>query len=393
MKTFKTNQVLAFACLTLMASGCDLSSLKGWNMLSSAPNASSSSSNAAPNSASGNGTQPAVNSYLPSSPSFPGSGTSVPGKSGKGDKYGKSYDDGLGLGGKSSTKYAKQTSSGDDDWSYHPSYPSNPSGQTGPYDPSYPNDPSGHSGHPGSGLPVPGYPSEPPNLPTSPGHSTDPGYGPGYVQNPRSSNRVRTEEAGMALRHEGEPLSEPCGHSHMLCLGIKYVSYVDRRGDEVESELGAIRDVEFANQLWRECGIQFQLDQYQNIRPQEYQLSYRTRNYDELNQIRSTFAQPGELLVVATGAWDRSGSLGNSWANAWTNLPGERLYGVVLEQNVSDYPQILAHELGHYLSLDHSRDARSLMYPIVSRYSARLSRQECRSARWAARTYWREMMR
>jgi hypothetical protein len=174
---------------------------------------------------------------------------------------------------------------------------------------------------------------------------------------------------------------------------VKYVSYVDGYGDDAESQKDAVRDLEYANQIWRDCGIQFQLEEYQNVLPQEFDLRYRTRNYEELNQIRGTFADQNKLLVVATGKWDRSGSLGNSWANAWTNLPGERTYGVVLERTVTSYPQILAHELGHYLSLDHKNDVNSLMNPVVARQSVELSRQECKAARWAAQSYWRGMMR
>jgi hypothetical protein len=171
------------------------------------------------------------------------------------------------------------------------------------------------------------------------------------------------------------------------------VAYIDRQGNEVESELDAIRDVNFANQIWRECGIQFQLERYENVQPQEFELRYQTRNYEELNEIRERFSDPRRLLVVATGKWDRTGSLGNSWANAWTNMPGESQYGVVLERTVTSYPQILAHELGHYLSLGHDEDPRNLMHPVVARNSTELTRQECQSARWAVRTYWRKMMR
>ncbi len=168
---------------------------------------------------------------------------------------------------------------------------------------------------------------------------------------------------------------------------------MDGQGEDVEPQNDAIRDVEYANQIWRDCGIQFQLEDHQSVQPQEFDLRYRTRNYEELNQIREVFSEPNRLLVVATGRWDRSGSLGNSWANAWTNLPGEEMYGVVLERTVTHYPQILAHELGHYLSLGHEDDSRSLMSPVVARESVELSRQECKEARWAARKYWRNMMR
>lgn len=206
------------------------------------------------------------------------------------------------------------------------------------------------------------------------------------------SSETGSAEAGRVRRSIGESCSGT-QDSDGICLALKYVSYVDGNGDDVESERDAVRDVEYANQIWRDCGIQFQLEDFQSAEPGDFDLRYRTRNYEELNEIRGTFTEPGELLVVATGKWDRTGSLGNSWANAWTNLPGERIYGVVLERTVTNYPQILAHELGHYLSLDHKNDPSSLMNPVVGRNSVELSRQECQEARWAARSYWREMMR
>lgn len=310
------------------------------------------------------------------------------------------------FGGHSSKKQASQKSS----WSDYPTYPSGPSypNQGHPY-PSYPNDPSDPHG--------PGYPQLPPysHDPTGAGNPT-PYARSGNRRATHASTSTTTNPSG-ALNSNGTTLTageggttptseaatvahrtigESCSNSQgsgEICLALKYVSYVDGYGDDVESERDAVRDVEYANQIWRDCGIQFQLEEFQSVEPREYDLRYQTRNYEELNEIRGTFSEPGKLLVVATGKWDRSGSLGNTWANAWTNLPGERTYGVVLERTVTSYPQILAHELGHYLSLDHKNDPSSLMNPVVGRNSVELSRQECKEARWAARSYWLEMIR
>jgi hypothetical protein len=354
MKTIQWNKtlniVLGGVAVTALLSGCDLTSLRS--------------------SLSGNSSHPA------------GSTSSVYGND---PGYGTGQID-PDFGGHSSKKESQQKSSGS--YSSKPSYPTYPS---------YPSYPSGPSSGPISGND--GSPSQGPHSPGNsyPGNSTGSGYtGGGMGPNPYARAHGGTSQAAVARR----PIGESCAGSHessrnagQICLGVKYVSYVDGQGDDVESELDAIRDIEVSNRIWRDCGIQFQLEDYQSVQPQSFELRYQTRNYEELNEIRGTFNEPGMLLVVATGRWDRSGTLGNSWANAWTNLPGERYYGVVLERAVTSYPQILAHELGHYLSLDHKNDARSLMNPVVGRDSIDLSRQECKEARWAARSYWREMMR
>jgi hypothetical protein len=121
----------------------------------------------------------------------------------------------------------------------------------------------------------------------------------------------------------GASVSEGCSSRdpESICLGIKYVSYRDSQGAEVETEQEAIQDVQEANLIWRECGIQFQIDDYKSVLPDEFDLRFRTDTYSEFNEIRRSFQNSSELLVVATGRWDRSGMLGDTYANAWTHLP------------------------------------------------------------------------
>jgi hypothetical protein len=161
----------------------------------------------------------------------------------------------------------------------------------------------------------------------------------------------------------------------------------------VEDENGVTEDLAQVNSIWKQCGIQFQVEDYSTVLPSDYELSYRTRNYEDLDEIRETFQDSNHLLVVYTGPWDRSGSIGATGANAWTNLPGEQLYGSILESRVARFAPILAHELGHYLSLGHVSQAGALMQPIVSPHSDGLSDSECDAAHWAAAHFWTKMLR
>jgi hypothetical protein len=190
----------------------------------------------------------------------------------------------------------------------------------------------------------------------------------------------------------GASLGESC-NQRGLCLGLKYVVYDSPGQDPLQARRDAIDTVQEINLLWRECGIQFQIDDYLAVQAERERLRYRTADFGELNEIRSRFMDDWTLLVVMTGPWDRNGSLGGSHANAWTNLPGEPFLGAILELPVSRDPNVLAHELGHYLSLGHAADMHRLMNPIIYRVSSALSADECKEARWAAGYYWKNMVR
>ncbi|MGK5085778.1 hypothetical protein WDW37_21015 [Bdellovibrionota bacterium FG-1] len=179
----------------------------------------------------------------------------------------------------------------------------------------------------------------------------------------------------------------------LICLALKYVAYQDGSGNLPQTEYDLGQQLGQVNRIWQDCGIQFQLDQFLSVLPVDHSLRYQTADYRELNEIRRLFMEDSTFLVVATGAWNRSGTLGNTWANAWTNLPGEGLYGAILERPVADDANLLAHELGHYLSLGHSKKGQDLMHPVVYRNSVLLTHAQCESARWAAKSFWANVMR
>lgn len=181
--------------------------------------------------------------------------------------------------------------------------------------------------------------------------------------------------------------------TNLICLAVKYVVFQDSSGTPVVSETEARFLIDEINAIWKQCGIQFSLEKYLSIDPYEYGLAYRTANFEDLAKIREIFAESRTLLVVTTGSWNRSGSLGSTGANAWTNLPGNDLYGAILESEVGENENIIAHELGHYLNLLHVTDSYALMNPVIYSNSLNIYDSQCSTARSAALYFWQNMLR
>jgi hypothetical protein len=179
-----------------------------------------------------------------------------------------------------------------------------------------------------------------------------------------------------------------------LCLGVKIIAFADPvSGRATLSPDNAVSDLRRVNSLWSQCGIGFQIDRYDVINPTTQNIAFAIANNEELTEIRSSFATDQSLLIVSTGRWNRKGSLGQTAANAWTAMPGSAPYGAIVEQPVITAPNIIAHELGHYLSLPHVSDATDLMNPVIYTTSALLTANQCDQARDTVARYWSKMMR
>lgn len=215
--------------------------------------------------------------------------------------------------------------------------------------------------------------------------------GPGERPGP-SSVRDQRDRAPQAIT---APIGESCssGDPNKLCLAIRYVAYQNGGGDPTVSESEAIENIRKVNRVWEACEIQFQIDEYIPVAPGDYDLKYRTANSSELSAIRRAFASARALLVTTTGAWDRAGTLGRTGANAWTSMPGAGPFGVVMEEPVATYSNIIGHELGHYLNLGHTSDKANLMNPIIYTSSTKIYQSQCTEARSAAAFFWKRMLR
>jgi hypothetical protein len=183
------------------------------------------------------------------------------------------------------------------------------------------------------------------------------------------------------------------GDTSHICLGLKYVVYRDPSGNPVVSPADALKNVEHMNALHAQCGIAFQIEEFTVVDPTEYHLPFNIANMSDLDGIRETFGEPSRLLIVTTGKWRRTGSLGSTSANAWTAMPGSPPYGAVLEATVADYYYIFAHEIGHYLNLDHFDDSANLMNPIIYPRSTVLTQGQCATERTAAAGFWNQVNR
>lgn len=190
-------------------------------------------------------------------------------------------------------------------------------------------------------------------------------------------------------------VGESCHSSdpHRFCVALKYVVYRDSTDLPIVSQDDAIANIAGINSVWSRCDIAFQIDQFLAVKPSDYGLRYQTANYSELDDIRETFVETSTLLVVTTGTWDRTGSLGSTGANAWTTLPGTTPYGAILERPVGTYSNIIAHELGHFMNLGHASDTSNLMNPIIYGSSVNLYNSQCESARQAINYFWKKMLR
>jgi hypothetical protein len=177
-------------------------------------------------------------------------------------------------------------------------------------------------------------------------------------------------------------------------LALKYVVYLNPDTREpVVTQARALANVHAVNQVWQQCGVHFQIEQFATVNPTDYGLNYLTVSYAELDSVRAAFADNGEMLVVTTGTWDRSGTLGSTAANAWTAMPGAGPHGTVMERPVSSFANIIAHELGHYMNLHHVDDEADLMNPIIYSNSGGLNSDQCATVRSAIAFFWPQMYR
>jgi hypothetical protein len=174
-----------------------------------------------------------------------------------------------------------------------------------------------------------------------------------------------------------------------LCIGLSYVVYRDPQGRPVSTESDALENLQGTNDLGKSCGIQFQIEGYREVDPREHRLPYGgSAAMEACTRARKEFTGSSRFLLVTTGAW-------GTVKNAWTASPGTRFHGAVMEGGIArGYPEIYAHELGHYLDLDHEdSDAWNLMSPVIRHSTHGLRPDQCARARAAARRLWPSMLR
>ena len=114
---------------------------------------------------------------------------------------------------------------------------------------------------------------------------------------------------------------------------------------------------------------------------QDFGLAFPVQSPRDMKAFRKPFDDSRYLVVINTQSWDHR-KMGTS--NAWTAMPGELPSGVVIEAPVASYPGLVAHELGHYLSLDHVSNSQNLMSPIIYGTSTFFTPEQCSQMRRTA---------
>lgn len=180
----------------------------------------------------------------------------------------------------------------------------------------------------------------------------------GLITLSMASTSCGKDYAGGAMeegpRKELPSAQEVAGSDEMLTIAVRYLAFTDSSGAPV-AQNGAVQQmVEGMSRYWRQCAIQFSLEEYQSIDAGSIGARYNPSNYSELDEMRMATQNDSQLTVIGTGAWNRSGSLGASGSNCYSSFPGDRAEGIVCEFKSAAKDFMMAHEVGHWLNLRHT---------------------------------------
>lgn len=220
-----------------------------------------------------------------------------------------------------------------------------------------------------------------------------PGCYPGELLGQGGDAGPRRFEPNYSLAAPAHRPELPCGDtdpSH-LCLALNFVTYQSSSSTAMVNRSQASGSVSQVNSVWEQCHIQFYIETYSAIDPTARGLPYQPNSNNELTRVREALSDASRLLVVSTGQWQ--GELSAQGANAWTVLPAVGPFGVVMESLAGSVSNLIAHELGHYLNLDHANDVYNAMNPVIYGNSINLNDTQCAEARATAISFWGAMLR
>lgn len=207
-----------------------------------------------------------------------------------------------------------------------------------------------------------------------------------------------SDSEALGMDHvEGQPANLPwsdqqsAGDPNHLTIALKYVAYADATGSVVNTEQ-AKAAISGVNAIYAPCNLHFRVEEFVQAQPDQHGLRFNPAGMNELSEIRAAFEDASRLSVIATGDWGGAG-LGGDGANAWTTMPGTFPAGAVLERSVGGNAGLIAHEVGHYLNLNHVSNSANLMNPVIYPSSRTLSSAQCESVRQAALSVWSATLR
>jgi hypothetical protein len=171
--------------------------------------------------------------------------------------------------------------------------------------------------------------------------------------------------------------------SDTVTMAVRVVGLQDSSGKTTLNQDTATKLLSDVSGMYAKagCPIQFKLESFTPVSPKDKGLQYNTSDMGELDKYRAAFDDGKSMLIVDTGAWDAS----MHPANAWTAMPGESKMGAIFEESVADFYQIVGHELGHYLGLDHVDDPTNMMNPVIGDNSTHITADQCSTMQQTAK--------
>jgi hypothetical protein len=169
-----------------------------------------------------------------------------------------------------------------------------------------------------------------------------------------------------------------------ITMAVKVVGLQDSNGKTTLNQESATKLLSDVSNMYSQagCKIQFNLESFTAVNAKDKGLEYNTSTMGELDKYRAAFDDGKSMLIVDTGAWDDS----LHPANAWTAMPGETKMGAIFEASVANFYQIVGHELGHYLGLDHVDDSTNMMNPVIGDYSTKITADQCKTMQQTAQS-------
>ncbi len=190
---------------------------------------------------------------------------------------------------------------------------------------------------------------------------------------------------GQILDSAGFPSCLSADADH-YCLALKVVAFQDDQGVPVLTEAQAVSLVTGINHVWSQCNLGFQLEDYQSVDPDFYDLSYDSDWQNDGDQIRSVFQDANKFVVIGVGSLTGS-------TIAVTEMPGASVFGTLVEKSFVTNPLTVGHELGHYQGLYHVNDTTNLLNPYIGSNTSSLTASQCAIARSTDLSDWTAMRR
>jgi hypothetical protein len=192
--------------------------------------------------------------------------------------------------------------------------------------------------------------------------------------------------------------SAPTGH---IEVSVHYMAFRDETGQALTDENTIKGALDKMSSEWSQCDVGFKLEKFEAIDPSVLGARYSPANYTELDEMRQKGQTNHDLLIVGTGPWDRTGTLGDSGSNCYSSFPGDSAQGIICERSQAASPSMLSHESGHWMNLMHPDDPSNdgsdgtksndisinLMNHMVAPENKQLLPQQCQRARAAVQQY------